>query len=205
MAASAGSSANRRAALVTAAFGCIARAGFEGLRLRAVAAEVGIDHSTVHHYFATKEDLVAAVLDHVTRQFWGTMRPEAAPAQRLHEHLTMLGRMMQQQPALFTVLAELELRARRDAAVAAVLQGDEQDWRAALSGLFREGLEHGQWTPRLDPEAAAEIVVAVVKGARLAPDRAADILGQFERLLVWGDLAGSGPAAAGPSRDSGGR
>ena len=41
---------DRRQALVEAAYRRIAECGFEGLRLRDVAAEVGIDHSTIHHY-----------------------------------------------------------------------------------------------------------------------------------------------------------
>ena len=48
---------------VRAAFDKIAENGLEGLRLRDVAAAAGIDHSTVHHYFATKEDLYRAILD----------------------------------------------------------------------------------------------------------------------------------------------
>jgi hypothetical protein len=36
---------------------------FEGIRLRDVAAKVGIDHSRLHDHFCTKSDVVAAVLD----------------------------------------------------------------------------------------------------------------------------------------------
>ncbi|MGH3813794.1 MAG: helix-turn-helix domain-containing protein [Pseudonocardiaceae bacterium] len=46
--------------MVRAAFDVIAEKGFEGLRLREVAAQVGIDHSTLHYYFPTRQDLVAA-------------------------------------------------------------------------------------------------------------------------------------------------
>ena len=55
---------DRRQALVEAAYRRIAECGFEGLRLRDVAAEVGIDHSTIHHYFPTKQALVTAVVDY---------------------------------------------------------------------------------------------------------------------------------------------
>ena len=53
-----------------AAFERVAEIGFEGLRLRQVAEQVGIDHSTLHHHFATKQALVAAVAEYTTRQFW---------------------------------------------------------------------------------------------------------------------------------------
>jgi AcrR family transcriptional regulator len=43
-------------------------------------AAAGIDHSTLHHYFPTKAALIAAVLEHVTSQFEGTMRTDLEPA-----------------------------------------------------------------------------------------------------------------------------
>ena len=67
----------RRTQLVAAAFRRVAESGFEGLRLRQVAEDVGIDHSTLHHHFATKQALVEAVAEYTTRQFW-----ETAPARR---------------------------------------------------------------------------------------------------------------------------
>ncbi len=79
---------DRRQALVEAAYRRIAECGFEGLRLRDVAAEVGIDHSTIHHYFPTKQALVTAVVDYATRQFW-TSEPRAeAAADELRRQLT---------------------------------------------------------------------------------------------------------------------
>ena len=60
-----------------AAFERVAEIGFEGLRLRQVAEQVGIDHSTLHHHFATKQALIVAVAEYTTRQFWPT-----APATR---------------------------------------------------------------------------------------------------------------------------
>ena len=60
---------SRREVLVRSAFTAIARAGFEGLRLREVATAAGIDHSTVHHYFRTKQELVAATVAYSTGLF----------------------------------------------------------------------------------------------------------------------------------------
>src|SRR5207302_4044675 len=95
--------ADRRQDLVRAAFDKIAENGLEGLRLRDVAAAAGIDHSTVHHYFATKEDLLAAVADYATRPFWGTTPAEGTPQYRLRRHLATLARMIKERPDLHTV------------------------------------------------------------------------------------------------------
>ena len=174
----------RRQALVRAAFGCIAEKGFEGLRLRDVAAEVGIDHSTLHHYFASKQDLVAGVVDYATRQFWPTMPAEGGAIDRLQYHLAALGRMIREQPALFTVMGELDLRARRDPAIRAIIDRHEEGWRIVLEEVLRRAAKDGALTRDLDVAAGVELIIATVKGVRQLPERADDVLAQLNRLLT---------------------
>jgi len=174
---------DRRRALVDAAFRCIAEKGFEGLRLREVADEVGIDHSTLHHYFPSKEDLVAGVVEYATRQFWWTTPAEGCPAEKLHHHLATLGSTVGERPELFAVMGELDLRAARDERVRSIVERHEEGWRAALAEVFRCGVEEGTWAEGLDEPAAVELVIAAVKGVRLVPDRAEEVLRQLERLL----------------------
>ncbi|HEX2646820.1 MAG TPA: TetR family transcriptional regulator, partial [Candidatus Dormibacteraeota bacterium] len=57
-------SEQRKQQLVKAAFTQIAERGFEGLRTREVAAEVGVNIATLHYYFPTKEALIRGVLEH---------------------------------------------------------------------------------------------------------------------------------------------
>ncbi|MQA04549.1 MAG: TetR family transcriptional regulator [Streptosporangiales bacterium] len=170
----------RRDALVTAALDCLAEKGFKGLRLRDVATRAGIDHSTLHHHFATKRDLVDRVGEHVVRQFWPTMPQTGPPAERLHEHLAALARMIQEQPTLFAVLSEFDQRAHHDPQVRAMLAEHEHGWRTVLGQLFRAGT----WRTRVDPDAAVELVIAAVKGVSRNPDAAAPVLTQLEALLA---------------------
>ncbi len=65
-------------------------------------------------------------------------------------------------PDLFIVLDELDLRACRDAAMAANISQDEHGWRAALAALFEEGIQHGTWS--VDVERQRELVIATLKG-----------------------------------------
>jgi AcrR family transcriptional regulator len=173
---------DRRTALVHAAYHRLAERGFEGLRLRDVAADVGIDHSTIHHYFPTKEDLVAAVVDYATREFWSARPPEEG-ADELGPHLRMLARMLEERPELFVVLRELDLRATRDAAVRAIVDDRERGWRVALVERLRRCAPAGG----PDPAVGAELVIAAVKGASFRPGTAAAVLGQLERLLCPGE------------------
>jgi AcrR family transcriptional regulator len=179
-----GGQLDRRQAVVEAAFRCLAERGFEGLRLRIVAADAGIDHSTLHHYFATKEDLVAAVLDDVTRQFWVTLPNDGTAAERLHHHLRTVGRLIRHQPALFTVLVEFDLRGHRDEVVRRVIEQDEAGWRGALTDVWQQGVEQHAWAVDLEAVAAVELIIAVIKGVRLLPRDAESVLAQFERTLT---------------------
>ena len=65
----------RRRLIVEAAFKALAQEGFEGLRTRDIAASVGINSATLHHYFQTKQDLIDAIAEHLERR----LRTERAP------------------------------------------------------------------------------------------------------------------------------
>jgi AcrR family transcriptional regulator len=166
----------RRQELVEAAFRKVAEVGFEGLRLRQVSQEVGIDHSTLHHHIATKQELVEAVAEYATRQFFVTNPGDVDPAEALHAHLEALRRMMLDRPELLIVSAELDLRARRDPAVREVMERLESGWREMLTELFTSAVP--------DPDTAAELVIAAVKGARLVPERADAVFARLESLLL---------------------
>src|SRR5262245_39197735 len=86
---------SRRQSLILAAFHSIAEKGFEGLRVRDVAAQVGINPATLHHYFPTKEALILAVVEHATQQLAATMVAlDGTPVEQLRSHLAGLYRKM---------------------------------------------------------------------------------------------------------------
>jgi len=176
--------ADRRQELVEAAFRTIAEKGLEGLRLRDVASAAGVDHSTIHHYFATKQDLLAAVADFATRPFWGTTPQEGEPRDRLKRHLTAQAEMIAQHPALLAVLREFDLRAARDPEVAKIIEVREAGWRAALRNVFASGAKKDEWMAGVAVEDAVALIIAAVKGASLHPRSASKALAQLERLLI---------------------
>lgn len=172
----------RRQALVEAAFARIAAGGLEGLRLRQVADDVGIDHSTLHHHVATKQELILAVAGYTIRQFWTDAFDRPDPAEALHTHLAEVCAQLRDRPALSVVTAELDLRARRDPGVAEALAELEEGWRARLTALFERGLADGTWRG-FDPSTASELVIATVKGLRHGRSMAPVVTEQLENLL----------------------
>src|SRR5215831_13655333 len=114
--------ADRRHALVAAAFQRIASEGFEGLRTRDVAADVGVNIATLHYYFPTKEALIRGVIGHAMQRFQATMPAEGSPGDQLSGHLRALAALLKEDQQLWTVLGELVLRAPRDPDLAQVFR-----------------------------------------------------------------------------------
>src|SRR5262245_28899955 len=119
---------DRRTALVMAAYHQIAELGFEGLRTRDVAAEVGVNVATLHYYFPTKEALIRAVLAHAMSQFRATLSPTGSAADQLRNHLRGLRQLLIDEPNLGLVLGELALRSARDPEMAATIRETNDIW-----------------------------------------------------------------------------
>jgi hypothetical protein len=94
--------------------------------------------------------------------------------------------MIVERPELHIVVRELDLRARRDAEVRALVASREAGWRTSLAELFAAGAPVGAWASAVDPAVAGELVIAAVKGASLDPEHAVGALRQLERLLIEG-------------------
>jgi AcrR family transcriptional regulator len=143
-----------RQAIVLAAYECIAQHGADGLRLRDVIAEASVNASTIRQHFPRTRDLLVAVLEYSSQQL------------------------------RYAVLAAIETRARRDPLLRSAVQRSERAWRASLVSLFRSGMAEQAWANGVDAHAAAELVIAAVKGVRLSPGSAAGALDQLTQILV---------------------
>ncbi|TMD24317.1 MAG: TetR/AcrR family transcriptional regulator [Chloroflexi bacterium] len=119
---------DRREALVRAAFNQIAERGFEGLRTREVAAEVGLNIATLHYYFPTKEALIRGVIAHAMQRFRTTLAPHGASADPLRRHLRAVRTLLRDEPqvgAVHRTLRGLLKRAARDELLAPELNSDD--------------------------------------------------------------------------------
>lgn len=184
-----GARADRRQELVLAAYARIASEGFEGLRTRDVAADVGINVATLHYYFPTKEALIRGVVGHAMQRFATTMPKGGPAAEQLRGHLSALRRLLKEEPELGAVLCELALRTPRDSAIASIVWGADEPWYRLLRGLLARAVEQGGLDAGLDPDAAAGLMISVIKGLNLPMEpsiraqRVDQTFGQLERWL----------------------
>ena len=180
---------NRRQALVAAAFTRVAEAGFEGLRTRDVAADAGVNVATLHYYFPTKESLIRGVVGQAMLRFGRSLPNEGSASEQLRWHFLFLRRMLKEDSELFAVMGELALRAARDPVIASILRDTDEPWHRQLATLLRRGVEQGCLAAELDPEDAAAVIIAAIKGVSLPGEsplrrqRIDQAFGQLERWL----------------------
>lgn len=194
-----GTREDRRQALVRAAFDQIAERGFEGLRTREVAAQVGLNIATLHYYFPTKEALIRGVLEDAMQRFRSTLAPHGTPADQLRTHLRAVRKLLREQPQIGAVMGELALRSSRDPAIARIMRQTNDGWHRTLRGLLRRAARDGTLAPELDSDEVAALIMATLMSMTLptlaSPERKDQAFRQLER---W--LGVSGPAAARQAR-----
>jgi len=179
----------RRDELVLAAYRRIAEAGFEGLRTRDVAAEVGVNIATLHYYFPTKEALIRGVVGHAMGRFRTAFAPGSRPGEQLAAQFKGIRRLATHEPELFVVMGELALRSSRDPAIAAIFSETIRAWHETLVTLVRHAQNEGFVAKGLDPETTASLVIATLSGLFMVPvaspaaDRVDKALHQLEGLL----------------------
>lgn len=160
---------SRRDALIGIAGRQIAEKGFEGLRVREVAAEAGINHATLLYYFPTKEALIQGVVDSLIQEFQTSRVPRPAgavltPRAELRLEFDDLRYRFREMPMMMVVLGELFGRARRDPALAEILRRLDDGWRGYLLGILERGVEAGEFRPDLDLVTTATAIMVQLKG-----------------------------------------
>src|SRR5438445_4545701 len=180
-------SERRRQELVQAAFNQIAERGFEGLRTRDVAAEVGVNIATLHYYFPTKEALIGGVLEHAMTRFRSTLTPHGSPATQLRNHLRSVRKLMTDEPELGIVMGELALRSARDHSIEKIFNQTRDTWQAAMGGLLRRAAREGNLAPGMSSDGVAALIIGTLMASTLPQMREArrgeQALGQLEKML----------------------
>jgi AcrR family transcriptional regulator len=161
---------SRQQALVQSAFDIIAECGLEGLRTREIAARAGMNIAMVHYYFAGKESLIGGVVDYLADQFTNIQAAPVAegkptPLQRLQQEFADSCLYTENHPKLGIVYEELFLRSRRDPSILPMLQYLEQYWFRDIESILKDGVQEGVFRSDIDIELAANMIMALLRGA----------------------------------------
>jgi AcrR family transcriptional regulator len=174
--------------LVLIAYRQLAANGFEGLRVRQVAAEAGVNNATLHHYFPTKEALVHGVVDLLLAEFQVGRAPrlnrgDPPPLEELRYEFQDTRHRLRETPEMYAVLMELHARSLRDPAIARVLKALERRWSDHLVGILERGVRTGVFRADLDLAAAATMIMVLMKGIVYHMARGKPLSAEADRLL----------------------
>jgi len=181
----------RRGEIVQAAYQTIAERGFEGLRMAEIAKRAGMNHATLHYYFAGKEALIDGVLDYIVQELSIGRDPSAdtesmSPRHRLTAHFAQLLRQMHEQPEMFIVLTEINARSMRDSGVRSVVAKNDWGWKRFLLDILRDGIRKKEFNVGLDPELAADVIIALIRGLYITyAGRVDDMAHPLRQLFRW--------------------
>jgi AcrR family transcriptional regulator len=176
------SSDQRRDEIVRATLRLVATKGFTGVTLRDVATEVGVVHGLIRHYFATRDELVAAAFDFAVSS---ELDSDRALLDGL-EPVTALAAWLASTPEdHYRVWIDAWSEAARTPALAAALDRHHRDCERILIGLVAQVVDAGLGASA-DPAADSRLLTAVADGVAVQ-HHAVGVIGIEEaNALVFG-------------------
>ncbi len=180
----------RRAALLAAAFKVMAEVGFEGLRTRAVADLAGVNISTLHYYFPTKQNLVEGLATFISAKFITLHGPAPAPSglpalDGLRQEFSDVGYYLAHHPDLILAMQEFTIRGKRDAEVLKIVNQMGGHWQSGIERMLQSGLADGTFRSEFALPEVLTFLMAVLSGTvNLTPDRIAAVQKQTEQYLL---------------------
>jgi AcrR family transcriptional regulator len=183
-----------RERILEAACDLIASDGIDDVRIARVATKAGASTALVHHYFSTREELLAQALVHSFERagedrFAAGPEPASAAAglaRAIDECLPLPGAQERE----WVLWVELWLRAVRDEELRPVAADLYRRYREWMAGFIRAGIEAGEFAAETDVEATADAAMALIDGVgvrALIGDPAMDV--ERAREVVGDELA----------------
>jgi AcrR family transcriptional regulator len=159
--------------------------------MRDIAERAGIDHSTLHYYFAGKEALIDAIVDYIVEDLAVGCSPaaeseEVSPRLRLTAHFDALIKQLQKAPERFVVLAEINTRAMREPLRRAIFNKNDRKWKGFLTEVLVSGTQRNELKGNFVPEVAAEAIISLIRGLTITCAGRPELMRRpLYQVLAW--------------------
>ncbi|HEX2839786.1 TetR/AcrR family transcriptional regulator [Hyphomicrobium sp.] len=155
----------RRERILDAAELCFARAGFHRSTMQDICKEAGISPGALYVYFASKEDLIAGIVERDRAKLAAELA-ELSHAPDLLSALAKLGEHYAvEEPQHKRVLGiEIGSEATRNAAVGATFKSVDEYCRQSFEQVFERAQQDGKIKPQDDPRTLSEVVSLIGDG-----------------------------------------
>ena len=164
----------RRQEIISAARACFLRNGFHQTTTDQICHEANITPGGLYHYFGSKDELIAAVIDHSAEMVVDTLRAsidEASTAESAFRDTAMFFMQTWQDPDIENITRlELEIWAE-SAKNDKLAEKSRRAWAMrmqVMEALIRRGIEEGVYDPTVaDPRGMASLMLAQLAGLRI--------------------------------------
>jgi AcrR family transcriptional regulator len=152
-----------RKTLIAAARSVFEQRGFDGTRMGDIAEAAGVSHGTVYTWFATKEELLHAVVDSIAGALYSSLSvPEAtSPMERVS---IANERYLAAYRETARLLEVVEQAAVSDASFRAVLANLRTTHVQRVAKTIRRWQREGAADASIDPQVGAAALCAMVEG-----------------------------------------
>ncbi len=162
-------SESTRERILEAACDLIAVDGIDEVRIARVATRAGASTALVHHYFSTRQELLAQALIHSFERAgedrFGDPGAEKTATAGLAAAIADCLPLPGPQEREWVLWVELWLRAVRDPALRPVAADLYKRYRNWMAELIRAGVSSGEFDSEVDAESAADLAMALLDGA----------------------------------------
>ena len=161
----------KRRQILGAAFRCFIRDGFRGASTTDICAEAGISPGHLYHYFPSKVAIIEAMIDMGLARAAAHFEKILAAPDVIEALLADIeDSSLRFRPAQILNLDGLA-EAARNPEFAKVIERHTTAVRRMWSDFLRQAQSQGRVDPELDPEATANILIALIDGSRAMPIR----------------------------------
>lgn len=183
----------RRQQITDALFRCMARKGYSAVTVTDIALEARVARGAINFFFAGKDEILAALLEHLIGAYREALRPileHGGPAGK--QMRAALEALLAPTPAAretMLVFLNYYALAPGNLALAPRLRDFFAEYRRFFAYLIRRRVRQGCCPHGTDPDQAAAVLVAAVEGLLIQwaiSPKAVDLLGAIpclERML----------------------
>jgi AcrR family transcriptional regulator len=171
----------RREAILRTTLDVFSQLGYRGTTIRAIARELGIGSSLLHHYFPTREDLLIAVIDE-----WDSQNRRASDSPTFLQHFAASIRRNTSIPGLVHLYTALVVEScDPDHPAREFIDNRYAALTSSLADDIRGQQGDGRAPAGLDPERTARILIAACEGLQMRwlHEQSLDMAEEFAYLL----------------------
>lgn len=161
----------RRREVLEAAIRCLARAGYDAVRLRDIAKEAGVSIGLLQHHFESREELLEHAFRQASSDLLETWQLVIGAHQEPWDRIVALFEQhsAREDPKTHcTTWTEFAAASARHPHLRAGFAQVYRTWQRLLESAVREGIDAGDFQPLLPVEDVVSALLAHVDGCELA-------------------------------------